>query len=145
MRTSIQAAMAAINLYSEYFLGLIVSLAIARSLSTDDYGIYSSILWLAGLITLAINAGLALNVTKFVAEFKKKDESALPAIIAYFWQIQHIRLAIVAVIACGVLAYTYGSTTMDTWLLITLFVCAIIKPITCLEWQYLRELSDMMC
>jgi O-antigen/teichoic acid export membrane protein len=127
MRTSIQAAMAAINLYSEYFLGLIVSLTIARSLSTDDYGIYSSILWIAGLITLAINAGLALNVTKFVAEFKKKDENALPAIIAYFWRIQHIRIAIVAVIACVILAYTYGTSKMETWLLITLFICATIK------------------
>jgi O-antigen/teichoic acid export membrane protein len=127
MRTSIQAAMAAINLYSEYFLGLIVSLTIARSLSTDDYGIYSSILWIAGLITLAINAGLAINVTKFVAEFKKKDEESLPAIIAYFWRIQHIRIAIVAVIACGILACTYGSSKMEMWLLITLFICATIK------------------
>jgi O-antigen/teichoic acid export membrane protein len=127
MRTSIQAAMAAINLYSEYFLGLIVSLTIARSLSTDDYGVYSSILWLAGLITLAINSGLAINVTKFIAEFKKKEPEALPAIVAYFWRIQHIRLAIVAMIGCGVLAYRYGDTKLEVWLLIALFICATIK------------------
>jgi O-antigen/teichoic acid export membrane protein len=127
MRTSIQAAMAAINLYSEYFLGLIVSITIARSLSTNDYGVYSSILWLAGLITLAVNAGLSLNVIKFVAEFKKKNENALPAIIAYFSYIQHIRIVIVTIIACGVLAFTYGNTKMEIWLLITLFVCATIK------------------
>ena len=127
MRTSIQAAMAAINLYSEYFLGLIVSLTIARSLSTDDYGVYSSVLWLAGIITLAINSGLAINVTKFIAEFKKKDPEALPAIVAYFWRIQHIRLAIVAVIGCVGLAYSYGDTKLGTWLFIALFICATIK------------------
>jgi O-antigen/teichoic acid export membrane protein len=127
MRTSIQAGMAAVNLYSEYFLGLIVSLTIARSLSTDDYGIYSSVLWFAGLITLAINSGLAINVTKFVAEFKNKQPAALPAIVAYFWRIQHFRLAIVAIIGCAVLAFNYGDTKLEIWLLIALFVCATVK------------------
>lgn len=127
MRTSIQTAMAAINLYSEYFLGLIVSLTIARSLSTQDYGVYSSVLWLAGLTTLAINSGLAINVTKFVAEFKKKSSDELPAIIAYFWRIQRIRISIVFVIGAGVLAYTYQDTRLELWILIMLFICAMIK------------------
>jgi len=127
MRTSIQAAMAAINLYSEYFLGLIISLTIARSLSTEDYGIYSSIIWIAGLITLAINSGVAINVTKFVAEFVKKDKQSLPAIVAYFWRIQHIRVAIVFIVAISILGINYSNTIMAPWLLITLFFCAIVK------------------
>ncbi|MDT0603805.1 oligosaccharide flippase family protein [Thalassotalea castellviae] len=127
MRTSLQAAMAAINLYSEYFLGLIVSLTIARNLSTEDYGLYSSIIWIAGLITLAINSGLAINVTKFVAEFTKKDNGELPGILAYFWRIQHIRIAIVVVLAITILGFQYGQTKMELWLLVILFLCAVVK------------------
>jgi O-antigen/teichoic acid export membrane protein len=127
MRTSLQAAMSAINLYSEYFLGLIISLTIARNLSTDDYGLYSSIIWLAGLITLAINSGLAINVTKFVAEFTKREPESLPAILAYFWRIQHIRVFVVLVIAFGLLFTNSGSVNIDLWVLVVLFICAVIK------------------
>lgn len=127
MRTSVQAAMSAINLYSEYFLGLIISLTIARNLTTDDYGLYSSIIWIAGLITLAINSGLSINVTKFVAEFSKRDKQSLPAVVAYFWRIQYIRIFIVFIIAATLLVLNYGNTKTEIWLLSILFFCAVIK------------------
>jgi O-antigen/teichoic acid export membrane protein len=53
MRTVIQTSLAALNLYSEYFLGLFVSIIIARTLSTEDYGIYSSGISVAGIVTIA--------------------------------------------------------------------------------------------
>lgn len=127
MRTSIQAAMSAINLYSEYFLGLIISLTIARNLSTDDYGIYSSVIWLSALVTLAINSGLGINATKFIAEFTKRDPQSLSGIVAYFWRIQHIRIVIVCVIAGGLFLFNRNNLHMEVWLLITLFICAVIK------------------
>ncbi|XPF93389.1 oligosaccharide flippase family protein [Colwellia sp. RE-S-Sl-9] len=127
MRTSVQAAMSAINLYSEYFLGLIISLTIARNLTTDDYGVYSSIIWISGLVTLAINSGLGINATKFIAEFTKRDPKSLPAIVAYFWRIQHIRILIVSAIALVILLSSYGNTNIEPWLLTTLFICAVIK------------------
>ena len=127
MRTSLQAAMSAINLYSEFFLGLIISLTIARNLSTDDYGLYSSIIWLAGIIVLSINSGLAINVTKFVAEFTKREPESLPAILAYFWRIQHIRVFVVLVIAFVLLFINSASINIDLWVLVVLFICAVIK------------------
>jgi O-antigen/teichoic acid export membrane protein len=119
--------MAAINLYSEYFLGLIVSLTIARNLSTADYGQYSSIIWIAGLITLAINSGLAINVTKFVAEFTKRNNGELSAVLAYFWRIQRLRVVIVVMLAIAVFVFQYGETKTELWLLIILFICSTIK------------------
>ena len=127
MKTSMQAAMAAINLYSEYFLGLIVSMTIARNLSTEDYGIYSSIIWLAGLMTLAINAGVSLNVTKFIAEFKHSNSNALPAVLAYFWRIQYSRLLVVALIAFVVIYFDLTNSNIEKWLMILLFFSVAIK------------------
>lgn len=127
MRTSIQAAMSAINLYSEYFLGLIISLTIARNLSTDDYGVYASVIWISGLITLAINSGLGINATKFIAEFNKRDPKSLSAIVAYFWRIQHIRILMVFAGAVCLLMFNYENTKMNLWLLIILFICGVLK------------------
>lgn len=127
MRTSLQAAMSAINLYSEYFLGLIISLTIARNLSTDDYGAYSSIIWLAGLIILAINSGIAINVTKFVAEFAKREPKSLPAIVAYFWRLQHLRVFFVLIVAFAILFFNPTNTHIDMWIFVVLFLCAVVK------------------
>jgi len=127
MRTSIQAMMAAANLYSEYFIGLIMSMIVARNLSTDDYGIYSSLIWLAGLFTLGINSGLSLNVTKFVAEFKKNNIDQLPAILAYFWRIQYFRIAIVCLVSMVVFSINPQLIHLSLWLFIALFISSIIK------------------
>ena len=95
MRTIFQASLAAVNLYSEYFLGLLVSIIIARNLSTEEYGIYSSAIWLAGLVTIAINAGLSITVTKFVAEFKKKNYQQLSSLLAFINRVLVKRIAFV--------------------------------------------------
>jgi O-antigen/teichoic acid export membrane protein len=127
MRTSVQAAMSAINLYSEHFLGLIISLTIARSLSPEEYGVYSSIIWLAGLFILAINSGLAINVTKFVAEFLKRDPESLPAIVAYFWRIQKIRVSIVFSLALIIFYLNFNQSYLGVWTLGVLLFCVIVK------------------
>ncbi len=127
MRTSVQAAAAAINLYSEYFLGLIVSMTIARSLSTADYGIYSSVIWLATLFTLAINAGVSLNVTKFIAEFGRRDKNLQPAVLAYFWRIQYTRLLIVIVLAAVAIYFELLTTQISKGMLALLVLAVTIK------------------
>jgi len=127
MRTSVQAAMSAINLYSEHFLGLIISLTIARSLTPEEYGIYSSIIWLAGLFILAINSGLAINATKFVAEFLKREPDSLPAIVAYFWRIQKIRVSIVSSLALVVLFLNHNQSYIGIGTLGILLFCVIVK------------------
>lgn len=127
MKTSVQAAAAAVNLYSEYFLGLIVSMTIARNLSTSDYGIYSSVIWLATLFTLAINSGVSLNVTKFVAEFGRRDKNLQPAILAYFWRIQYTRLLVVIVLAALAIYFEVLTTKIEKGMLVLLVIAVTIK------------------
>ena len=129
MRTIIQASFAAINLYSEYFLGLLVSIIIARNLSTDDYGIYSSAIWVAGLVTIAINSGLSITVTKFVAEYRQRCVSNLPGLL-YFMNILLIK-RIILVISIFMLLIIFDIEIMrvPTWLILILVLCAIFKAI----------------
>ncbi|QOL26496.1 polysaccharide biosynthesis C-terminal domain-containing protein [Thalassotalea sp. LPB0316] len=127
MRTSLQAAMAAINLYSEYFLSLIISMTIARSLSTEDYGLYSTIIWLAAIGTIAINAGVTINITKFIAEFNFKDATKLPAVMAYFRNVQLQRVAIVSIVLFGLVFFGLVADTIPLFLSAVLIICIIIK------------------
>lgn len=127
MRTSVQAAMAAINLYSEYFLSLIVSMTIARSLSTADYGLYSTIIWLAAIGTIAINAGVTINITKFLAEFNYNDEGKLPGVMAYFRRVQMQRVIVISLLLGGLIFLGLVADTLPMALGLVLVLCIAIK------------------
>tara|TARA_R110002124_G_scaffold284330_1_gene461392 strand:- start:38394 stop:39887 length:1494 start_codon:yes stop_codon:yes gene_type:complete len=129
MRTVIQTSFAAINLYSEYFLGLLVSIIIARSLSTEDYGIYSSSIWVAGLITIAINSGLSITVTKFVAEFRQRCLDSLSGLIYLINRQLVKRILCVVSIFILLIAFNIEIMRVPTWLVLTLVTCAIFKAI----------------
>mgnify|MGYP000032367144 CR=1 FL=1 len=129
MRTVIQASFAAINLYSEYFLGLFVSIIIARNLSTEDYGIYSSAIWIAGLVTIAINSGLSITVTKFVAEFKHKCAAKLPALLYFIKGLLIRRILLVVAVFCLLIFMNVQIMRVPTWLVAALVLCAIFKAV----------------
>ncbi len=127
MRTIFQASLAAINLYSEYFLGLLVSIIIARNLSTEEYGIYSSAIWLAGLVTIAINAGLSITVTKFVAEFKKNNQQQLSSLLSFIRKVLIKRIIFVVAVFLLLILFDVSAVTVPVWLICTLLVCAVFK------------------
>ena len=127
MRTIFQASLSAVSLYSEYFLGLLVSIIIARTLSTEDYGVYSSVIWGAGLITVAINAGLSITVTKFVAEFSLKSEQVLLSFLAFIHHVLVKRIVIVVTLFLSLLLFDIKVMSAPLWLIITVLFCSIFK------------------
>jgi O-antigen/teichoic acid export membrane protein len=127
MRTVIQASLAAINLYSEYFLGLFVSIIIARNLSTEDYGVYSSAIWVAALVTIAINAGLSITVTKFVAEFKSKSPEQLSSLLGFIQGVLIKRIVFVVLVFSLLIFLDIQIMSVPVWVIATLLFCAIFK------------------
>jgi O-antigen/teichoic acid export membrane protein len=71
-----------VGIYTEYFLGMLTSIFIARHLGPNDYGAYSAIIWLVAMGVAITNAGTASAVIKFVAELRGagKDELIAPTI-----------------------------------------------------------------
>jgi len=129
MRTVIQTSLAALNLYSEYFLGLLVSIIIARTLSTQDYGIYSSGIWVAGIITIAINAGLSITVTKFVAEFKKKNPQQLGSLLGFIQGILIKRIIFVVLVFALLIFIDIKIISVPIWVIALILFCAIFKAV----------------
>jgi O-antigen/teichoic acid export membrane protein len=59
-----------IGIYTEYFLGMIAAIMIARHLGPTIYGIYGRFIWFAAIGIVATNSGITTGVIKFVAELR---------------------------------------------------------------------------
>lgn len=74
MKSVRQTFFAAVTLYSDFFMGIVISLLIARSLQPEDYGMYSAAIWGAATITLFITSGVSICFIKFGAQLRDKPE-----------------------------------------------------------------------
>ena len=117
-----------IGIYTEYFLGMLTSIFIARQLGPDDYGAYSAIIWLVAMGVAISNAGTASAVIKFVAELRgsERDELIAPT-VAYLRKAQHwFMLAVI--VAVGLLLLLSGqhiATGFDHWMIFGFLAIAI--------------------
>src|SRR3546814_10825295 len=59
-----------VGIYTEYFLGMLTSIIIARHLGPADFGTYSLVIWLVATGVVITNAGVSSAVIKFVAELR---------------------------------------------------------------------------
>jgi O-antigen/teichoic acid export membrane protein len=85
-----------VGIYTEYFLGMLTSIFIARHLGPNDYGAYSAIIWLVAMGVAMTNAGTASAVIKFVAELRGSENWELIApTIAYLRRAQRWFLLVV--------------------------------------------------
>lgn len=66
------------SIYVTYAIGLLISIMVARSLGPDDFGRYSYVIWMAGILISFSNNALTLTVIRFVSESlgRRSPESA---------------------------------------------------------------------
>ena len=57
-----------------FILGWLISIWVARQLGPNNYGIFSLILWFTNAFSWVIGMGLIQTVTKFIAEYRGKNE-----------------------------------------------------------------------
>jgi O-antigen/teichoic acid export membrane protein len=92
-----------VGIYTEYFLGMLTSIFIARHLGPTDFGAYSAMIWLVAMGVTITNSGTASAVIKFVAELRGAGrEDLIATTIAYLRRAQRWFLLVV-LIAGGLL------------------------------------------
>ncbi len=96
----------ALGSYTEYFVGLIISILIARALSPSEYGLYSFLIWLSALGVILVNNGLSTAVIKFIAEERGKKND-VSAVFKYLRNIQ-LKFAVAVCIILVLASYQYG-------------------------------------
>ncbi len=114
--------------YLEYFLGLVITTIIARSLGAEQYGIYSFILWLSALGVALLSDGLGITAIRFLAELRgagKADE--VRPLVRYLLGI----FAIAAPVVILILVAVYWATadpTLPAYYWLAIFVIASFLP-----------------
>ena len=96
-----------VGIYTEYFLGMLTAIFIARHLGPSDYGKYSAMIWLVAMGVAMTNSGTASAVIKFVAELRGAGRDDLIATtIRYLRRAQRWFLA--AVLGIGGLLFLFA-------------------------------------
>jgi len=91
--------------YIEYFLGMVMSVVVARALGPADYGIYAFAIWLSHLSLLLINGGLPTTVVKFLAELRGRgDEGAEGALFRRVRRFHRWTTGLFLTLAAGIIA-----------------------------------------
>ena len=98
-RTLRNTLFSSIAMYTEFALGMLTSIVIARHLGPEGFGAYSAVIWLVGMGVAATNSGTASAAIKFVAELRGGGrETLVRPLIAYLRRAQRAFLAIVLTI-----------------------------------------------
>ncbi|MGM0413217.1 MAG: oligosaccharide flippase family protein [Pseudomonadota bacterium] len=98
-------AWASAGRYVEYFLGMVMSVVVARALGPSDYGVYAFAIWLSHLSLLLINGGLPTTLIKFLAELRGGgDEGAEGALFRRVRRFHHWTTGLFLTLGAGVIA-----------------------------------------
>jgi O-antigen/teichoic acid export membrane protein len=95
-RTLRNTLFSSIGTYTEYFLGMIAAIMIARHLGPRYYGIYGLFIWFAAIGVVATNSGITTGVIKFVAELRGagRQDQIVP-LLAHFRRVQRWHMILV--------------------------------------------------
>ncbi len=102
-RTLRNTLFSSVAMYTEFALGMLTSIIIARHLGPEGFGAYSAVIWLVGMGVAATNSGTASAAIKFVAELRGggRDAQVRP-LVAYLRRAQ--RMFLVVILLIGALA-----------------------------------------
>ncbi len=96
-----------IGIYTEYFLGMLASILIARYMGPSDYGVYGLVIWLSGLGVALSNAGVASATIKFVAELRGSQQpQLLRPLLRHLRIIQHSAMTLILIV--GALVFYFA-------------------------------------
>ena len=78
-----------VAMYTEFALGMVVSILIARHLGPEMFGAYSTVIWIVAMGVAATNSGTASAAIRFVAELRGAGRaSEVRALVAYLRRAQ---------------------------------------------------------
>lgn len=126
--------------YVEYFLGLIISIIIARQLGPEQFGIYSYLMWVSALLGVLILSGVSLGGIKFIAEARAKETNDILPVYHYYRKTLAKRIFFFTIISCS-MVYFFGAQfikNIEPKLIYIVIAASIIKS---LHWLYISVLK----
>lgn len=106
-RTLSNTLFSSVGTYTEYVLGMLTSIIIARHLGPDGFGAYSLVIWLVAMGVAITNSGTASAAIKFVAELRGTERTEMiPCLLDYLRKAQRIFLLVV--LLAGAALFVFG-------------------------------------
>lgn len=85
--------------YVAYAAGLVASMLVARALGPADFGRYSYLIWLSGILVILMNHGLTTSAIRFVSEsLGRNDHAGAQAIHRWFQKRQGWSILVVGAV-----------------------------------------------
>jgi O-antigen/teichoic acid export membrane protein len=101
-----------LGIYTEYLLGMLAAIMIARHLGPGSYGIYGLFMWFVAAGMVITNSGVTNGVIKFVAELRGLDRSDLiRPLLVYLRRVQQWHLLVA--LGVGVAAFLIAGDRLD--------------------------------
>jgi O-antigen/teichoic acid export membrane protein len=128
-----------VGIYTEYFLGMLTSIIIARHLGPDEFGAYSVVIWLVATGVAVTNSGAASAAIKFVAELRGANRPEMIQPLLRWLRRAQLGFLAVVLVAGALLFLRYGRELMpglDQRLLLALLVLT-----TCLRAAYMFNIG----
>lgn len=117
-----------IGLYTEFVLGMLTSIAIARHLGPHNFGAYSGVIWLMAMGMAISNAGTASAAIKFIAELRGAGNDAQVAPLLAYLRRAQAKFTMVVLAVCVLLMVFAGhevAPSLDTWLVLAFLLATI--------------------
>ena len=113
--------------YLEYFLGLVITTVIARSLGAEQYGIYSFVLWLSAFGVALLSDGLGITAIRFLAESRGegRNEQVRP-MVRYLLRLFMLAAPLVSVLLLLVFWLTANDSLPDHGWLAALIIASFL-------------------
>ena len=127
-RTLSNTFFSSVGLYTEYVLGMLTSVLIARYLGPDGFGTYSLVIWMVGMGVAISNSGTASAAIKFVAELRGSEQHELiPYMLDYLRRAQHVFLLLVMLGGATLFGFAGDRIApgANHWLLLGFLVVAV--------------------
>ncbi|MEO8364931.1 MAG: oligosaccharide flippase family protein [Pseudoxanthomonas sp.] len=110
-----------VGLYTEYVLGMLTSIIIARYLGPKDFGGYSMVIWLVAMGVAITNSGTASAAIKFLAELRGSGrEEMIQVLLDNLRRVQRFFLLFVLLVGAAlfIFAAEHVETGMNRWMLV---------------------------
>lgn len=134
-RTLKNTAHSTVAVWLEFFLGMVASIIIARTLAPATFGQYSFLMWCATVFVIAANGGLTTAIIKFMAE--AGDDGDRAAVKTYIGALQRrflLAMATLSVLVAIALPGLFSDSA--SWPLWSLVLCAAL-----VKAAYIFEMS----
>lgn len=119
-------AHATLATWTEFFLGMLVSITIARSLEPGVYGHFSFMMWCAAVFVVFGNGGLTTAIIKFMAESGIDQQGAVYRYLSRL-QLGALAVACIIVVAGAQLHPVFFTATADSSLWLALLAASALK------------------